>query len=96
MLTGGGAACADIEHLWAQGALFGSVPSDPTLYRTFRSISPDILSALWEAVAGARTKVWRRAAATTGTGTVVLDIDGSLHQVHSDNKEEAAANCKGG
>lgn len=48
------------------------------------------------AVAEVRTKVWRRAAATTGTGTVVLDIDGSLHQVHSENKEEAAANYKGG
>jgi hypothetical protein len=96
MLTGGGEACADIERLRAQGALFGSVPSDSTLYRTFRSIAPDTLSALWEAVAEVRTKVWRRAAATTGTNTVVLDIDGSLHQVHSENKEEAAANYKGG
>jgi hypothetical protein len=96
MLTGGGEACADIERLRAQAALFGSVPSDSTLYRTFRSISPETLSALWEAVAEVRTKVWRRAAATTGTGTVVLDIDGSLHEVHSENKEEAAANYKGG
>ncbi len=96
MLTGGGEACADIERLRAQGALFGSVPSDSTLYRTFRSISPEIRSALWEAVAEVRTKVWRRAAATTGTATVVLDIDGSLHQIHSENKEEAAANYKGG
>ncbi len=37
MLTGGGEACADIERLRAQKALFGSVPSDSTLYRTFRS-----------------------------------------------------------
>ncbi|MBA2643927.1 MAG: transposase [Solirubrobacterales bacterium] len=36
------------------------------------------------------------AAATTGTATVVLDIDGSLHQIHSENKQEAAANYKGG
>jgi len=27
---------------------------------------------------------------------VVLDIDGSLHQIHSENKQEAAANYKGG
>lgn len=96
MLTGGGEACADIERLRAQAALFGSVPSDSTLYRTFRSINAKTLSELSVAVAEARAKVWRRAAATTGTGTVVLDIDGSLHQIHSENKEEAAANYKGG
>ena len=96
MLTGGGEACADIERLRAQAALFGSVPSDSTLYRTFRSIGPDTLDQLWEAMAEVRTKVWRRAAATTGTATVVLDIDGSLHQIHSENKEEAAPNYKGG
>lgn len=96
MLTGGGEACADIERLRAQAALFGSVPSDSTLYRTFRSINAETLLELSVAVAEARAKVWRRAAATTGTGTVVLDIDGSLHQIHSENKEEAAANYKGG
>lgn len=96
MLTGGGEACADIERLRSQAALFGSVPSDSTLYRTFRSISAETLSDLCEAMAEVRTKVWRRAAATTGTATVVLDIDGSLHQIHSENKEEAAANYKGG
>jgi hypothetical protein len=96
MFAGGGEACADIEHLRSQAALFGSVASDSTLYRTFRSISADTLAKLWEAMAEVRAKVWRRAAVTTGTATVVLDIDGSLHQVHSENKEEAAANYKGG
>lgn len=38
MLAGGGEACADIEHLRSQATLFGSVASDSTLYRTFRSI----------------------------------------------------------
>ena len=96
MLAGGGEACADIERLRSQAALFGSVPSDSTLYRTFRSIGPDTLAKLWEAAAEVRAKVWRRAPATTGTATVVLDIDGSLHEIHSENKEEAAANYKGG
>ena len=96
MLSGGGEACADIERLRSQGALFGSVASDSTLYRTFRSIDADTLAKLWEAMAEVRAEVWRRDAATTGTATVVLDIDGSLHQVHSENKEQAAANYKGG
>lgn len=96
MLAGGGEACADIERLRSQAGLFGSVPSDSTLYRTFRSISAETLQELSVAMAEVRTKVWRRAAATTGTATVVLDIDGSLHQVHSENKQEAAPNYKGG
>lgn len=96
MLAGGGEACTDIEVLRTQETLFGFVPSDSTLYRTYRQIGPDTLAGLWEAVAGARGRVWARASATTGTAMVVLDIDASLHQVHSENKQQAAANYKGG
>jgi len=96
MLAGGGEACSDIEHLRAQGALFGAVASDSTLYRTFRQIGPATLAGLWEAMADVRAEVWRRASATTGTAPVVLDIDASLHQIHSENKQDAAANYKGG
>jgi hypothetical protein len=96
MLAGGGEACADIEHLRSQPELFGAVCSDSTLYRTFRQIDPDSLDALWEATAGVRAEVWRRAGATTGTGTVVLDIDASLHEVHSEHKQAAAPTYKGG
>ena len=96
MLAGGGEACADIEHLRAQPDLFGSVPSDSTLYRTFRQIDAATLAGLWDAMAEVRAKVWRRSSATTGTATVVLDIDSSLHQVHSENKVDTAPNYKGG
>jgi len=34
VLAGGGESCADIEHLRSQQELFGSVPSDSTVYRT--------------------------------------------------------------
>ena len=96
MMTGGGEACSDIEHLRAQANLFGAVPSDSTLYRTFRDITPTILEGLWDAMAETRSKVWARAAVTVGTATIVLDLDASLHQVHSENKQEAAATYKGG
>lgn len=96
MLAGGGEACSDIEHLRAQGSLFGAVPSDSTLYRTFRQIGPDTLAGLWEAMGEVRAQVWRRASATTGTAMVVLDIDASLHQIHSENKTDAVVNYKGG
>jgi hypothetical protein len=86
MLAGGGEACVDIEHLRVQAELFGSVPSDSTLYRTFRQIDPRTLDGLWDAMAEVRAQVWRRSAATTGRATVVLDIDSSLHEIHSENK----------
>ena len=36
------------------------------------------------------------ASATTGTATVVLDIDASLHEIHSENKEGTGPTYKGG
>lgn len=96
MLAGGGEACSDIEHLPAQETLFGAVPSDSTLYRTFRQITPSTLAGLWEAMAASAPRCGADRAATTGIDTVVLDIDASLHQIHSENKEDAAANYKGG
>src|SRR5919197_5350805 len=96
MLAGGGECCADIEHLRAQEALFGEVPSDSTLYRALRRIDPATLAGLWEAMAEVRAAVWRRSSATTGTAPVVLDIDSSLVEIHSENKERAAATYKGG
>ena len=97
MLAGGGEACADIEHLRAQPELFGSVASDSTLYRTFRNdLDAATLEGLWDALAEARTQVWRRSSATAGTSRIVLDIDSSLHEVHSENKADTAPTYKGG
>jgi len=96
MPAGGGEACSDIEHLRSQPDLFGSVPSDSTLYRTFRDVDAATLAGLWEAMGEVRAAVWRRSSATTGTATVVVDIDSSLHQVHAENTEQTAPNYKGG
>lgn len=96
MMAGGGEACSDIERLRAQPALFGAVPSDSTLYRTFFQLDPSTVAGLWEAMAQARAQVWSRAAATTGNAAVVLDIDASLHQIHSENKELTGPTYKGG
>jgi hypothetical protein len=96
MLAGGGEACADIEALRAQERLFGSVPSDSTLYRTFRQIDPAILAGLWDAIAEARRRVWARSSVTNTDEAVVLDIDATLVEVHSENKAGTAATYKGG
>ena len=97
MLAGGGEACSDIERLRAQPTLFGAVPSDSTLYRTIRSIDAAALDGIWEAMAETRSQVWRRSAVTTGNAPpVVLDLDASLVDIHSENKEGTAANYKRG
>ena len=96
MLAAGGEACSDIEFLVSQSRLFGQVASDSTLYRTVRAITPTVLVALAERAAVTRAEVWRRMAATTGTDMVVLDIDASLVQIHSENKAGTGPNYKGG
>jgi hypothetical protein len=97
MLAGGGEACSDIEALRAQGRLFGAVPSDSTLYRTFRhQIDPATLAGLREAMAGVRAQVWRRSSVTNNDRPVFLDIDGTLVEVHSENKEGTAPTYKRG
>ena len=96
MLAGGGESCADIEHLRLQPDLFGSVPSDSTVFRTFHQIDAATRSGIAEAMAGMRAKVWSRSSVTTGSAPVVLDIDASLVEIHTDGKQHAAPTYKGG
>ena len=94
MLAGGGECCSDIEYLRAEGGLFGAVASAPTLYRTVRGLSPATVGDLWAHQAAVREQVWARRAAAAGP--VVLDIDATLVEVHSEHKAGAAAHYKGG
>ncbi len=96
MVAGGGEACSDIEFLRAEPDLFGWVPSDSTVWRTFHEVTPSILDDLRTALASIRAKVWRRSSATTGTAPVVLDIDSSLVEIHTDSKPGTGATYKGG
>lgn len=97
MLAGGGEACTDIEHLRAQPELFGEVPSDSTVYRTFtEDLTPEVVEKLQAGFAEVRAKVWRKAGLTWGSAPVVLDIDSTLCEIHSENKEDTAPTYKGG
>jgi hypothetical protein len=96
MLAGGGDNCADIEYLRVNERLFGAVPSDSTLYRTIREITPELLIELEKAIASVRHLVWRRTAATTGADPIKLDMDATLVEIHSENKENTGATYKGG
>lgn len=97
MLAGGGESCADIEALSSQGRLFGEVCSDSTLYRTFtETLTPERLEAAREAMASVRAEVWSRKRGMVGEGPVILDVDASLVEIHSEGKEGTAATFKGG
>ncbi len=95
-LAGGGESCLDIEHLRIGADLFGSVPSDTTVARTFHEIDASTRSGITKAMAEMRTEVWSRSSRTTGTTPVLLDIDASLVDIHSENKEQTAPTFKGG
>lgn len=97
VLAGGGESCADIEYLRAEDDLFADVCSDSTLYRIFTAdLDATVVGDLKAGFAEARAKVWRRAGLTKGTDPVVLDIDASLIDVHSEHKEGTAPNYKYG
>ena len=95
VLAGGGESCADIEHLRAEEALFGFVPSDSTVHRSFHEITAEVRAAIAGEVASVRARVWERSAATT-SGPVIVDIDASLVEIHSENKAGAAPTYKRG
>ena len=93
VLAGGGEACTDIEYLRSQPELFGEVASDSTLYRTITGLGPGGAAALLGAAAAVRERLW---ADRARSGPLVVDIDSTLIEVHSQNKEGAAPNYKGG
>jgi Transposase DDE domain group 1 len=86
----------DIEQLRAEEELFGPVPSDSTLYRTMRELGPGTVAAMKRQMAEVRQRVWKAAGLADGKAPVVLDIDATLVPVHSEKKEGAAPNYKGG
>ena len=87
VLAGGGEACTDIETLRSQRRLFGDVASDSTLYRTLTGADEGLVETLAGAMARVRERVW---ADYPEDETVILDIDSSVHELHSENKEGAA------
>ena len=72
----------------SQRGLFGRVASDSTLYRTLTQADEGTLERLAGAMARVRERVW---ADYPADETVILDIDSSVHEVHSENKESAGA-----
>jgi hypothetical protein len=93
MLAGGGRCVADMDALRDQPEVFGEVASSPTVWRTFTTIDERMLDAMRTARAVARARAW---AARPAPKTLILDVDASLLEIHSEHKERAASHFKGG
>jgi hypothetical protein len=91
-LADGGDCLADIAVLRDQPDLFGELASDPTVFRVLDSIHSEGLRNIAAARAAARERAWAAGAAPT---EIVIDLDGTLLDAHSD-KQDAAATYKHG
>jgi hypothetical protein len=94
MLADGGECVSDLAAVREQDALFGSVASDSTAFRTVERIAstPGMLDALRWAHASARERFWELSGAP---GRLTIDVDATLITSHSE-KEKAAGNYKHG
>jgi hypothetical protein len=92
MLADGGDCLADIVGLRQQPDLFGVVGSDPTVWRVLNSIHSLGLRNIDVARAAARAQVW---AAGAAPDEILVDIDGTLLDAHSD-KQDATPTYKRG
>ena len=96
MLADGGDCVSDLAALRDQPELFGAVCSTATAWRIVGQELPDDprgIAALWSALARVREQAWALGAAPAGP--LILDVDGTLVEAHSD-KQGAAPTYKHG
>jgi hypothetical protein len=95
MLADGGDCLSDLAVLRDQPELFGPVASTATAWRVVEQVARDELglAGLRAARAQARSRAWQ--AGAHADGLLLVDIDGTLLQAHSD-KQGAAGTYKGG
>jgi hypothetical protein len=91
-LADGGDCLADIAALPTHPDLFGGVASDPTVFRVVDSVHADGLRNIAAAQAAARAPASDAGAAPKA---IVIDLDGTLVDAHSD-KHDATATYKHG
>ena len=106
-IADGGRDISDVVVLGEQPRLFGSVASIPTVWRSLNELDTADIAAITVARNQIREKVWEAIAARHGRippaptcygdlgGTIVIRIDASLIDSHSD-KQRAAGTFKGG
>jgi hypothetical protein len=90
-LVDGGECISHLATLRQQPELFGKVASTPTDWRVLDSVDEQMLARLRAAVAKAGARVWERGFSPR---RLTLDLDATLVEVESENKEQAAPNWK--
>ena len=104
MLADGGEAISDIAVLRNQPELFGEMASDATVWRVLDAVDDTAIRRLRSARAAARELAWAQRTETRGAlalskaadyavSGLVIDIDASIVECHSE-KENAAATWK--
>ena len=96
MLADGGDCVSDLAALRDQPELFGAVASTSTAWRVLADEvagDPRGIAALWSALARVREQAWALGAALAGP--LILDVDATLIDAHSD-KQGAAPTYKQG
>jgi hypothetical protein len=106
LIADGGRVMSDLAILRDQHELFGSVASDPTLWRALDEIGPDQRDRITTARARTRRHVWGLIAARHGRippspvadrdlgDTIVIRMDATIQIAHSD-KQQATGTFKG-
>ena len=87
MLADGGDALSDLAALRDQPDLFRAVCSTPTAWRVLAEELPGDprgIAALWSVLARARQRAWALGAAPAGP--LLLDMDATLVDAHSDSR----------
>lgn len=88
-----GATClSDLAALRAQPTVFGPVPSEATVWRTFDHVGSVELRAIAAARTSARSRAWAAGAGPTGD-EVIVDIDSTIIGTKAD-KQDAAPTYK--
>ncbi len=90
MLADGGDCVSDLASLRDQPELFGRVCSTPTAWRVLAEelpADPRGISGLWSALARVREQAWALGAAPAGP--LILDLDATLVDAHSDKQGAA-------
>ena len=105
-IADGGRVLSDLATLRDQAELYGSVASDPTLWRALEEIGDDQRARIATARARTRRRVWTLIEARHGRippsrvadvdlgKTVVIRLDATIQIAHCD-KEGAAGTFKG-
>ncbi len=91
-LAAGGRCLADLKSLRNQPGLFGAVASDPTAWRAVHQVDDAALAAM----VAVRQDAIRRLLVACDIDDVVLDVDATLVNVDSEDKQHACATFKGG